>query len=75
MSRELTELNKPTGIILAPQLVSIAATYLVNAILLNEQVNPSTDPRGINRISIRDLKFIIGQEATRNALYLEMVLD
>lgn len=75
MSRELTELNKPTGIILAPQLVSIAATYLVNAILLNEQVNPSTDPKGINRISVRDLKFIIGQEATRNALYLEMVLD
>lgn len=76
MTHELAtvQLEKPDDLIFSPQLVSQAASYMLNAVLLNERVNDHeiNDER---RISIRDVRLLIGAEKSHNAAFLEKVLD
>lgn len=68
------ELEKPDDLINSPNLVSMAAAYLVNAVLLNEQLNPS-DANDIRRIPVRDVRLLLGAENSHNTQFLERVLD
>ncbi|MGQ9370003.1 replication initiation protein [Azospirillum sp. ST 5-10] len=68
------ELGKPDDLINSPNYVSMAAAYLVNAILLNEQLNPSEE-NTVRRIPVRDVRLLLGAENSHNTQFLERVLD
>ncbi len=76
MSHELAtvQLEKPDDLIFSPQLVSQAASYMLNAVLLNERIN-AHEANEEGRISIRDVRLLIGAERSHNAAFLEKVLD
>ncbi|AWU98084.1 replication initiation protein [Azospirillum ramasamyi] len=68
------EIDKPNDLIFSPMRISQAAVYIINAIILNERLAPTDRPEE-KRIRVGDLRLIIGAEKSKNAEFLECVLD
>src|SRR5688572_28465951 len=68
------EIDKPDDLIFSPMRISQAAVYIINAIILNERLAPTDRPEE-KRIRVADLRLIIGAEKSKNAEFLECVLD
>jgi hypothetical protein len=71
--REL-EIDKPDDLIFSPMRISQAAVYIINAIILNERLGQTDRPEE-KRIRVSDIRLIIGAERSKNAEFLECVLD
>jgi hypothetical protein len=67
-------LDKPDDLIFSPQLVSQAASYMLNAMVVEERINP----REINeerRVPISDIRFMMKAERSHNTEFLSRVLE
>ena len=73
--KELQSYRMPNALIHSPRMVSFLAASTLDAILINEQINPRKCGETINKIRIKDLRWIVNLDNSNNTSILEKVLD
>ena len=71
----LQSYKMPNALIHSPRMVSFLAASTLDAILINEQLNPRKPGTNHNKIRIKDLRWITNLDSSNNVDILEKVLD
>ena len=71
----LRSYRMPNALIHSPRMVSFLAASTLDAILINEQLNPRKLGTTENKIRIRDIRWIANLDSSHNTDILEKVLD
>jgi len=71
----LQSYRMPNALIHSPRMVSFLAASTLDAILINEQLNPRKRGETKNKVRIKDLRWIVNLDSSHNTDILEKVLD
>lgn len=73
--KDIQSYRMPNALIHSPRMVSFLAASTLDAILINEQLNPRKRGETKNKIRIKDLRWIANLDNSNNTDILEKVLD